>query len=102
MTVTLEVETTVGRQTVAATVVRPGLAVSDERIAVPNTILNYAVLHVASGQFVATALKRKEAMRIVEAIAPLADWTQSVEALCAIPLLARRVRHAVLRGTIRP
>ncbi len=102
MTVNLQVETKTGRQTVAATVIRPGLAVTNEKIALPNVVLKYAVLHVASGQFVATALKRKEAMRIVKAIAPLADWAQSVEALCAIPLLARRVRHAVLRGTIRP
>jgi hypothetical protein len=95
MTVNLEVETKTGRQIVAATVVRPGLAVSNEKIALPNAVLNYAVLHVGSGEFVATAPKKRQAMRIVEALAPLADWTQPVDALRAVPLLARRVRHAV-------
>jgi hypothetical protein len=95
MTINLEVETKVGRQSVAATVVRPGVAVSNDKIALPNAVLNYAVLHVGSGEFVATAPKKRQAMRIVEAIAPLADWTQSVDALRAVPLLARRVRHAV-------
>ncbi len=95
MTVTLEVETKLGRQSVAATVVSPGLAISNEKIALPNAVLNYAVLHIGSGEFVATAPKKRQAVRIVEAIAPLADWTQSVDALRAVPLLARRVRHAV-------
>jgi hypothetical protein len=96
MTVTLEVETKTGRQSVAATITAfsPGLAISIEKIALPNAVLNYAVLHVGSGEFVATAPKKKQAMRIAEAIAPFADWTQSVDALRAVPLLARRVRHA--------
>ena len=95
MTVTHEVETMTGRQTVAATVVCPGLAVSNKKIPLPNTVPNYAVLHVGSGQFVATAPKKKQAVQIAEAIAAFADWTQSADALGAIPLLARRVRHAI-------
>jgi hypothetical protein len=97
MIVNLEVETKAGRQIVAATVTAfsPGLAISNDPIALPNSVLNYAVLHVGSGQFVATAAKKRQAVRIAEAIAPLADWTQSVDALRAVPLLARRVRHAV-------
>jgi hypothetical protein len=97
MTVTLEVETKTGRQSVAATVTTfsPGLAISNEKIALPNAVFNYAVLHVGSGEFIATAAKKRQAERIVEAIAPCADWTQSVDALRAVPLLARRVRNAV-------
>ena len=97
MTVNLEVATKAGRQSVAATVTTfsPGLAISNDKIALPNSVLNYAILHVGSGEFVATAAKKRQAKRIAETIAPLADWTQSVDALRAVPLLARRVRHAV-------
>jgi len=73
----------------------PGLAISNDPIALPNAVLNYAVLHVASGEFIATAPKKRQAVQIAQAIAPLADWTQSVDALRAVSLLARRVRHIV-------
>ncbi len=43
--VTLEVATNTGRQIVAATVTTfsPGLAISNDKIALPNSVLNYAI-----------------------------------------------------------
>ena len=98
-----EVETKTGRQSVAATVTTfsPGLAISNDPIALPNSILTYAVLHVGSGKFVATALKKREAVRIAEALALLNRTGLNPLTLCGRSPYWPSV-YAMLYGTLLP
>lgn len=78
----------------------PGLGVSWTPSVSPGEPSIYAVTHIASGYAIAKwFMTRAGARAFAEAIAPLTDWTQSKDALLALP--ADQPPRSLLRGILQ-
>ncbi len=92
------IETFEGPQSVEVAALEncPGLAITEQRVKLPNGVTEYAIIHIASGQCVVSRHTWRGAKKIADTIAPLTDWTQTAEQLRATTGLCGSVRQIVL------